>query len=233
VSQMTVQGEAFLKAAISLLPDIPPKQENQITKKVYSNETELVGFIRNFSSFLLYCPGHPTSGPFYLVKGLLNAINTYEPWKAPGSVGKTKVYLGLLSLFATYYQAKFPSHIERVESNDSLYGCDEAYKTQLHELITGVIEAIMTQLAEIGNKGDLISKKEQGTLALEFVNILIVTMEMNPTSATMVVRLVQLAQNTKAVDAKYLASTLNHIRTQRGSWYEDISNKIAALQQEA
>lgn len=68
-------------------------------------------------------------------------------------------------------------------------------------------------------------------LALEFVNILVVSLEMNPTSATMVVRLVQLAQNTKAVDAKYLQATLNNIRSKKGSWYEDIINKIAALQE--
>lgn len=53
-------------------------------------------------------------------------------------------------------------------------------------MVSNLVEVVMQQLAEIGNQGELISKKEQGTLALELVNIVVGHMEMNPSSATMV-----------------------------------------------
>lgn len=229
VNNMIVQGEGFLKAAISLIPSVPAKQENPISKKIFSTETELVGFLRNFASFLLYFPGHPGNGPFYLIKGMLNAVNAYEPWQEKGSVGKTKTYLGVLGLFCTYYQSTFPTHITMVESNDSLYGGDAAYKEELLGLLNSTIESIVAQLADIGAKGDLVSKKQQGSLALELVNLLVAMMEMNPTSATMVVKLYSLAQKTGAVDKAYLSATLAHIKGKKGTWYEDVSNKIAAM----
>ena len=106
VNAMIVQSEGFLKAAISLIPDVPPTIE--VYKLIVQTEEELVSFLRNFTSFLLLFPGHPEHGPFYLVKGLLNAIQTYEPWKENGSVGKARVYLGVLSLSVPIIKRNIP-----------------------------------------------------------------------------------------------------------------------------
>ncbi len=54
-------------------------------------------------------------------------------------------------------------------------------------------------------------------------------MQMNPTSATLVVKLFGLAKKSNAVDAAYVANTLAHIQSKRGAWFQDLSAKLAVL----
>jgi len=225
VNQMVVQAESFLKAAIALIPSVPATQEVQ-AKRV-STEEDLVSFLRSFASFLLVFPGHPEYGPFYLVKALLAHLQQYEAWKT-ASQPKVRVYYAILSLFAAYYQKRFLYHIEGVESNDTLYGGDAGYLRQISVFVEQLVKEILNQLTEIGEGADLVSRKKQGTLALELVNLLISTVEMNPQSATMVVKLFQLAKKSDAVDAAFLRSTLAHVQEMKGAWYSDIAAKIVA-----
>jgi len=233
VNGMIVQGEAFLKAAISLIPDIPPTREDPMTKLIVKTENEMVGFILNFASSLLLFPGHPSNGPFYLVKGLMKVVDVYPTWKDSASVSKCRVLMGFLSLFCTYYQTTFPAHIDRVESNDALYGGTAEYKAEIFGFIDTLMEQIKTQINELGSKGDLIAKKDQGTTALDFVNLLISSMEMNPHSATLVVKLFQMAKQTAAVDKNYLGSTFANIEGKKGTWYQDVANKIRGIDESA
>ncbi len=78
VNQMTGQSEALLKAAISLVPDVPINIERD--GKLVPTDNLLVGFLNSFASMLLLFPGHPEHGPFHLVKGLLNVVKGYKPW---------------------------------------------------------------------------------------------------------------------------------------------------------
>jgi len=226
VNGMIVQAESLCTAAIRLVPDVPSKAEDPISKRIFSTETELVSFIKNFAAFLLFFPGHPAKGPFYLITGLQNAINSYEPWKAQGSTGKCQVYVGLLSLFATYYQPTFPVHIDKVESNDSLYGGDSEYKTKVLGICDELVASILQQLEEIGVKGDLISKKQQGTMALNVINLFVSTLEINAQSATIIVKLYALAKNSGAVSDSYLCSTQDHIANIKGRWGAEILTKL-------
>lgn len=225
VNGMIVQSEAFLKAGISLVPEVPPTIE--VYKMVVQTEEELVGFLRNFASFLLLFPGHPEHGPFYLVKGLLNAVQGYEPWKdEKGSVGKVRVFLGVLSLFATYAQRSFPYRIAKVESNDELYGGEASYVRSLAPFLDTLVAEILAQLSKIGERGDLLSRKQQGTLALDLANLLVSSLTMNAASATLVVRLVVLAQKSGAVDPAYVAATIRNIQGRKSTWYQDIASKL-------
>lgn len=222
---MIVQSEGFAKAAISLIPDIPSTIE--VYKMIVQTEEELTNYIRNFTSFLLLFPGHPEHGPFYLVKGLLNAVQSYEPWKE-GTVGKAKVYMSVFILFTTYYQRQFPYHIQNVESNDDLYGNETSYMKQIATFLDTLVSEILTQLTKIGDRADLLSKKQQGTLALDFIHILINTITMTAASATLIVKLYGLAQKSNAVDNNYLVQTLKFIQSKKSTWYQDIANKIQA-----
>jgi hypothetical protein len=138
---MIVQAEGFLKAAISLIPEVPAYIE--VNTKRVSTEEDLVSYLRNFASFLLLFPGHPDQGPFYLAKGFLNSVAAYEPWKVAPQ-GKIRVYLGVLSLFCTYAQRNFPYHIDRVESNDALYGGDADYL----RLVSVFVDTLITQVCD-------------------------------------------------------------------------------------
>jgi len=237
VNGMIVQSEAFLKAAISLLPDVPPTIE--VFKQQVSTEEELVSYVRNFASFLLLFPGHPEHGPFYLVKGLLNAIQTYEPWSAAnaalatptagasgGPVAKFRIFLSVFSLFCTYFQRNFPYRIAKIESNDELYGGDPTYMKQLAPFLDTLVSEMLAQLSILGERTDMISKKHQAALALDLVNTLITSITMNAPSATLVVKLVGLASKNPAVDKKYIDATITHIQSKKGTWYAEIVGKI-------
>jgi hypothetical protein len=129
---------------------------------------------------------------------------------------------------------------------------------ELMLFIDKLIEEILSQLALIGEKGDILvriyflmttslptfysyiclfftlnqcsqSRKQQGGLALDLVNILIGFVQMNPTSATLAVKLFGLAKKTGSVDPQYLANTLSHIENKRGPWFQDLAAKLAAL----
>jgi hypothetical protein len=111
------QTDTFLKAAISLIPELPPTEE--IDGKKISTEDKLVSFVNNLLAFLVVVPGHPEHGPFYIVHGLLNALPRY-PWLstatandpnnpkllATAAAAKARLYIEILSLLFTYAQVK-------------------------------------------------------------------------------------------------------------------------------
>ena len=74
-------------------------------------------------------PGHPEHGPFYLVKGLLNAIERYEWQESSGA--KARVLISLLPLLCAYGQRTLPYTVPKVDSNDVLYGGKASYLTEL------------------------------------------------------------------------------------------------------
>eukprot|EP00455_Lapot_gusevi_P016412 TRINITY_DN1845_c0_g1_i12.p1 TRINITY_DN1845_c0_g1~~TRINITY_DN1845_c0_g1_i12.p1 ORF type:complete len:571 (-),score=204.35 TRINITY_DN1845_c0_g1_i12:116-1798(-) len=226
VNQMIVQSESFVKAAISLIPDTPITIERE--GKTIQTEPLLVGFLSNFASFLLLFPGHPEHGAFHLVKGLLNAIRSYPPWEN-ASEGKARVYISILQLFCTYAQSRFPYHLDKIESNDTLYGGDATYMEELMIFVDKLVEELLLQLSLVGERTDIASRKLQSQLALDFVNVLVAFMQMNATSATLVVKLYGLAKRSGAGDANYLRNTLSHIQSRRGIWFQDLAQKLLTL----
>ena len=72
VNQCLSQADAFFKAAISLVPEVPRYLE--MDGKVRSTEPLLVDFLNEFIAALLVVPDSPDQGVLYLVRGLLNAI---------------------------------------------------------------------------------------------------------------------------------------------------------------
>ena len=226
VNQMVGQSEGILKAAIALLPETPATIERD--GKHIPTDVFMLGFLNSFSSLLLIFPGHPEHGPFHLVKGLINVVNAYPAWTVPNE-SKIRVYIGFLVLFASYSQVKFPYHIEKLDSNDTLYGGEAKYMEELLVFIDKLLEEILAQLASLGEKNDITSKKQQGMLALDLVNVLVSTMQMNAASATIVVKLFGLAKKVNSVDTAYLSSTLKHVQSKQGAWFQDLYSKLVAL----
>ena len=231
VNHMITQSEALLKAAISLLADVPAYQT--INGVQASSEEMLLSYVRNFTSFLLLFPGHPEHGPFYLVKGLLNAIQACQVWKAEAggsAVGKVRVYLGMLSLFFTYYQKDFPYHIADVESNDTLYGLSPAYLTELAAFIETLMTEIMSALVAFSERDDLLSRKQSATLCLDFTNLLLAGMKLDERVGGLIVKLMGMVRKAgpKVVDAAYVRETKKHLQSKKGVMYDEVYNKLVA-----
>ena len=231
VNHMITQSEALLKAAISLLADVPAYQT--VHGVQVSSEETLQSYVRNFTSFLLLFPGHPEHGPFYLVKGLLNAIQACAVWKAESggsAVGRVRVHLGMLSLFCTYYQKDFPYHIAEVESNDTLYGLSPAYLTELAAFIDSLMSEIMSTLVALSARDDLMARKQSAALCLDFANLLLASMHMDERVGGLVVKLMGMVKRAgqKVVDAAYVRETRRHLQSRKGLIHEEVYNKLVA-----
>ena len=85
VNQCLPQTDTFLKAAISIIPDMPSRYE--IDGKSYHYEDRLVGYILELLSFLVIVPGHPEHGPFYIIQGLSNALPLFA-WPPHSGMNK-------------------------------------------------------------------------------------------------------------------------------------------------
>lgn len=117
-NQCLSQADAFFKAAISLIPEVP-KMIN-IDGKMRPSESFLLEFLCNFFSTLLIVPDHPEHGVLFLVRELLNVIQDYT-WE-DNSDEKIRIYTCVLHLLSAMSQETYLYHIDKVDSNDSLYG---------------------------------------------------------------------------------------------------------------
>lgn len=103
------QGDAFFKAAISSIKDVPEIIE--VEHKRISTEGFMSAFISNFLSTLLVVPDNPDQGVLYLLRGLLKAILDY-PWQR-STRAKDRVYLNALSLLSSYGQEVYLYNISK------------------------------------------------------------------------------------------------------------------------
>ena len=218
------QTDTFLKAAISLIPELSPWSTEASDGKKVHTEVQLASFIRNLLSTLVLVPGHPDHGPFYIVSGLLNAMPKYQ-WQE-GSPVKCSLYIDMLALLTTYAQSRFPYSMPHLESNDVLYCGAPGYTFELKQQIQVVLDEIMVQLTAFvspGAGGDGASAEapvgmrlKQARLVLELANQLATKMIITAEAADFLKKLLDLAfksrQHFAKADVAYWESTLLHIR---------------------
>eukprot|EP00937_MAST-01D_sp_MAST-1D-sp2_P005489 g5489.t1 len=204
------QADTFFKGAISLIPEVPPTEE--IDYKPQSTEPRLVQFIQQFCSALVMVPGHPQHGPFYLVRGLLNAVQRVQ-WN-PATGARVRVSLAVLNALAVFAQSTFPYMVAGVDSNDTLYGGNEEYRTELNTYVERVMDDTMAQLASLGGEGG--SKSQQVLLVVELVNFVLASMQLSTGAIQLTGKLLQLVANNKQhllpADQPFLANTVAMIR---------------------
>ncbi|KAI4793261.1 hypothetical protein KUCAC02_032838 [Chaenocephalus aceratus] len=151
-----------LSQAVSLLPDVP--RSISVEGKLRSSESFLLDFINNFLSTLLVVPDHPEHGVLYLVRGLLNMVQDYS-WEE-SSDAKVRVYISALPLLAAMSQESYlysiPKgelspclwynlySIPRVDSNETLYGGDPKFLSEINKLCETLIGQILDQLKTLG-----------------------------------------------------------------------------------
>jgi len=215
------QADSLLKAAITLIPEVPPSVEDGI--KMVSTEPQLVEFLKAFISSLVVVPGHPEQGAFYLVKGLIKVIRDY-PW-AKGSTARGVLYCQLLSMFSAYAQVKLPHHIAGVESNDTLFGGTEDYMDELNKIINTIISEILEELASFKEQ-EMVA--QSATLSLELFNYTIAFSELNKKCAILAANLFGLCKKTGKYNNVYLTNSLNALNASKSPAAKELFNKLAA-----
>ncbi|XP_038125096.1 VPS35 endosomal protein-sorting factor-like isoform X2 [Cyprinodon tularosa] len=165
-NQCLSQADAFLKAAVSILPEVP--RSISVEGKLRSSESFLLDFINNFLATLLVIPDHPEHGVLYLVRGLLNMVQDYT-WE-DGSDAKVRIYISALPLLAAMSQDTYLYSIAKVDSNETLYGGDPKFLSEINKLCETLIGQILDHLKGLSKDE---STRRQSALAFSLFGVLV------------------------------------------------------------
>ncbi|XP_061085537.1 VPS35 endosomal protein-sorting factor-like isoform X2 [Conger conger] len=165
-NQCLSQADAFLKAAVSILPEVP--RSISVEGKLRSSEGFLLDFVNNFLSTLLVVPDHPEQGVLYLVRGLLNMVQDYT-WEE-SSDAKVRVYVSALPLLSAMSQETYLYSIAKVDSNETLYGGDPKFLAEINKLCETLIGQVLDHLKTLGTNEGV---RRQGSLAFSLFGCLL------------------------------------------------------------
>ncbi|XP_059682181.1 VPS35 endosomal protein-sorting factor-like isoform X4 [Gavia stellata] len=207
-NQCLSQADAFFKAAVSLVPEVP--RMISVDGKMRPSDAFLLEFLCNFFSTLLVVPDHPEQGVLFLVRGLLNVIQDYT-WE-DNSDNKVRIYTNVLHLLSAMTQEAYIYHVDKVDSNDTLYGGDSKFLAEINKLCETVIAQILDHLKNLGKEETL---KRQSQLALSFFNTILAHGDLRNNKLNQLsVNLWNLAQKHGFADTKTMVKTLEYIKRQ-------------------
>ncbi|XP_041702348.1 VPS35 endosomal protein-sorting factor-like isoform X2 [Coregonus clupeaformis] len=207
-NQCLFQADAFLKAAVSVLPEVP--RSICIEGKLRSSEGFLLDFINNFLSALLVVPDHPEAGVLYLVRGLLNMVQDYT-WEE-NSDAKFHVYISALPLLAAMSQETYLYSIPKVDSNETLYGGDPKFVAEINKLCETLIGHVLDHLKSLGRDE---SVRRQGSLAFTLFGCILAHGELRNNKLNQLsVNLWNLSHKHSYCDTRTSVQTLESIKHQ-------------------
>ncbi|KAL8591014.1 hypothetical protein ACOMHN_021779 [Nucella lapillus] len=211
LNQCYSQGDAFLKAAISRIPELPSTMDNE--GKVRSTEPFLLEFICSFVSTLLATPDSPEAGVLYLLRGLLNMLQDYT-WDS-SSDARIVAYTRILAVLSAYSQEDYLYHVDKVDANDAMYGGDPKFLAE----VKGVADTLITQiLAHLKTLSAPETEKRKTGLALELLTTVIAHSDLGNTAmCTLATNLWGLVQRTGQADSKAMLRLASYIRSRAGS----------------
>nr|DBA20299.1 TPA: hypothetical protein GDO54_016007 [Pyxicephalus adspersus] len=204
-NQCLSQADAFFKAAVSLIAEVP--KTIIIDGKMRSSEAFLLEFLNNLFSTMLVVPDHPEQGVLFLVRGILNVTENYT-WE-DNIDDKVRIYSNVLHLLSALSQERYLYHVDKVDSNDNLYGGDAKFLAEIGKLCDTLIGQILDHLKALGKEKTL---KRQSTLALLFFNSILAHGDLrNNRLNHLAVNLWNLAQKHGYADTKTMVKTLEYI----------------------
>lgn len=171
-----------------------------------SSQPYLLSYLSNFLSTLLIVPDSPEHGVLYLMRGLLNAVQRcFEE----NTSTKSYLYLRVLDLLSIVTQENYPYHIDKVDSNDKLYGSDQKFLSEVNKMSSKIVEEILGHLKYLGSTEQF---EKQAALALELFNCFIIRADLrDPALAHMAVNLWNLSQRHGFIDAKVMMKTIAYM----------------------
>ncbi|VEN48574.1 unnamed protein product [Callosobruchus maculatus] len=196
-NQCLGQADACFKAVLSMLSDL---QDTTV-----KSETFLSSFIREFLSTLVVVPDNPERGVLILLKGLLNVIRDMD-WNKQNCV-LGSLYINVLDLLSAMSQEEYPYHVDRVESNDALYGSDPKFLSEINTMCSIIVGEVLTLLKELGNC------RRQSQLAVELFLRIALRADLGEKALSVLAQnLWQLSLKNGNGDVKYMAKTKEYLR---------------------
>lgn len=146
----------------------------------------------------------PDHGVLYLMRGLLNALQ--RCFEENNASTKAYFYLRVLDLLSTVAQESYPYHVDKVDSNDKLYGSDQKFIVEINKICSKLVEEVLNHLKYLGSTEQY---DKQSALALELFGRLVIRAELKLTPlATLAVNLWNLSQKHGCADKKMKVSFL-------------------------
>ncbi|KAI4469029.1 esophageal cancer associated protein [Holotrichia oblita] len=191
------QADACFKAALSVIPEWS-QQENE---KNRSNEYFLSSYIKKFLSVLLVVPDSPDRGVLNLIRILLNSIQNYEWDMQSGTL--CYLYMNVLDLLSSMAQESYPYHVDKVESNDTLYGSDPKFIQEINKMCSVILGELLSQLKRLG------SCRRQFNLVLELLIKVAINADLEDSGIlTLTSNLMQLIKKHEFKDLKYMVGLI-------------------------
>ncbi|CAG9812944.1 unnamed protein product [Phaedon cochleariae] len=196
-NQCLGQADACFQAALALLPEL-----EDVSAK---SETFLVPYIRQFLSTLLVVPDNPERGVLNLLRNLLNVMAKLEWNKANCSLGI--LYVSCLDLLSAMAQEDYVYQVDKVESNDSLYGSDPKFIQEINALCSIIVREVLNLLKDLG------ICRRQSQIATELFLRVVVRGVSSKSMLVLAMNLWQLSMKHGYADVKYLERTRDYLKS--------------------
>lgn len=224
LNQCLGQADACFKAALSLIPELPLMVE--VDGKQKSTEPYLISYVCQFLSTLLIVPDNPEQGVLYLTRALMNVVQHY-PWEANSTV-QAIIYLKVLDMLSAAAQEYYLYHVEKVDSNDTLYGSDPKFIAEINKMCTILLEEILSHLKNLGINE---LYQSQGFLSFSLFSRIMVRGNLKEASLlSLAVNLWNLAQRHNQLDSKKVTKIVEYLKKaslrEDGNVYAELLSQI-------
>lgn len=192
------QADACFKAILSVIPELAPCSDTELF---------LLPFVRQFLSTLLIVPDNPERGVLSLTRMLLNVLRGFE-WNKP-SCCLGLIYINVIDLFSVMAQEVYPYHVDKVESNDALWGSDQRFIKEIDTMISIVVGETLNLLKELG------PCRKQSQLAVDLFVRIVTRADLSITSTSaLALKLWNLCLKSGYGDFKYMGRTREYLLSQ-------------------
>lgn len=183
------------------------------------DEHYLVSFVKKFLSTILIIPDNPDFGVLSLLRSLLNILRKYD-WDQNGT-SLLSVYLCVLDLLSVMAQETLPYHVDKVDSNDTLYGSDEKFLSEIEKMCKIILTEVLNLLKEKG------TSKKQSALMLELFVCLMNRCDLEDgLTRKLAYNLWQQCRKHGLIEKKFMESIKKYYKHKRSEINEEIMEQI-------
>ena len=164
-----------------------------------------------------------------LVTGVLPLPQT-AAWRRAASL--PTLTLRILSLLSAYAQRQLPYRVAGVDSNDVLYAAEPSYVRELRTLCAQVLQALLKQIAALGEQGDGQARRAQATCATQLFELLVSNATLADEQVVLAESLFTLAWRSNMADKAHLrkvARMVGRLAKTHGKEYADLQRRLDVL----
>ncbi|TMW69183.1 hypothetical protein Poli38472_001339 [Pythium oligandrum] len=180
------QMDAFLKSAIMIVAELDyvsvckSKNDDAMGDLKTSEDSPdtLLCVLTELTTLLIYAPTLTDDEPFYFVDALRRALFERMQWppssaaariRLAAKTARVKLLLVFLQLYGLWGQSKLPHRLPGVDSNDVLYGGDDAFQHRAQAAFSSSTEEIAREIEAMAHEGSDDSKVVSTELMLLFI----------------------------------------------------------------